>query len=206
MGKDARWEPTDYAAKLIKFKAKQLVSTHGFTEGDRDDIEQELLLSLWLRLEGFDPRRGHLNAFTKTIIRTAVANLVERQQAAKRGGGRRHVSVDDEVGSEKGKPLRRGDLLDQDAALRRLGRSRRQSTEEADLRMAVQEALDSLGPDTRSFAGQLLELTLTELSRATGIARGTLFDRILKLRKPFSEAGLEEFLPRSRRAGDEPGT
>ena len=68
MGKDARWEPTDYAAKLIKFKAKQLVSTHGFTEGDRDDIEQELLLSLWLRLEGFDPRRGHLNALTKSFL------------------------------------------------------------------------------------------------------------------------------------------
>ena len=206
MGKDARWEPTDYAAKLIKFKAKQLVSTHGFTEGDRDDIEQELLLSLWLRLEGFDPRRGHLNAFTKTIIRTAVANLVERQQAAKRGGGRRHVSVDDEVGSEKGKPLRRGDLLDQDAALRRLGRARRHFTDEADLQMAVEEALEHLSPEAAELAKGLRELTPTELSRASNIARGTLFDRILKLRKSFSEAGVEEFLPRSRRAGDEPGT
>jgi len=140
------------------------------------------------------------------LIKNKFASLIEHRRAKKRGGGERHLSLNDEVGREKKRPIERGDLLDQDSALRRLGRAQRHFIEEADLRMAIDEALDSLAPDTREFAEQLLELTLTELSRATGIARGTLFDRILKLRKPFSEAGVEEFLPRPRRAADETGT
>ena len=34
----------EYAVWFVKRKAKQLVGTHRFTEGDRDDLEQEMML------------------------------------------------------------------------------------------------------------------------------------------------------------------
>ena len=205
MAGPAEWKPSDHAAKLIRFWVKRHMG-HSYTDEDRQDTEQELLIHLWSKSSSFTPGRGNVKAFERSLIKNKFASLIEHRRAKKRGGGERHLSLNDEVGREKKRPIERGDLLDQDSALRRLGRAQRHFIEEADLRMAIDEALDSLAPDTREFAEQLLELTLTELSRATGIARGTLFDRILKLRKPFSEAGVEEFLPRPRRAADETGT
>ena len=207
MAEPVEWKPTDYAAKLIKFKAKQLVGKYGFTDADREDVEQMLLLHLWRRWSSYNPDL-HPDAFAKVVVRNAVASLVERQRAIKRGGGRRQLSLNDAIRKEKedDRTSERGDLVDQDSALRRLGRTHRHFTDEADLRGALKEVRDSLPPEAQELVDLLAKYNPTEISQATGIPRGTLFDRILKLRKPFSEAGLEEFLPRSRRSADEPGT
>jgi RNA polymerase sigma-70 factor (ECF subfamily) len=205
MAEPGEWTPTDYAAKLIKWKAKQLVGKYGFTDADREDIEQQLLLHLWRRWSGYNSNR-HPDAFAKVVVRNAVASLVERQRAIKRGGGRRQLSLNDPVGEEEERTIEHGDLVDQDSALRRLGRTQRPFTDEADLRLALKEVRDSLPPEAQELVDLLAKYNPTEISQATGIPRGTLLDRITKLRKPLSEAGLEEFLPRSRRAADEPGT
>jgi len=205
MGEPAEWKPSDCAVKFVKFWVRRHMG-QSYTDEDRQDAEQELLIHLWSKSSSYTPGRGDVNAFEKSLIKNKFASLIEHRRAKKRGGGERCLSLNDRIGREGNQPAERGDLRDQDSALRRLGRVRRHFIEEADLRMAINKALDSLAPDAREFAGQLLELTLTELSRTTGIARGTLFDRILKLRKPFSEAGVEEFLPQRRRASDEPGT
>lgn len=45
----------EYAAKLIRKKARQLVGRYGFAELDIKDLEQELAIDLHLRLLKFDP-------------------------------------------------------------------------------------------------------------------------------------------------------
>ena len=194
MGEPTAWKPTDYAAKLIKFKARQLVGRYGFTEADRRDIEQELLLRFWLGSSSYTPGRGHVDAFSKAVIQNAVATLVEHQRAIKRGRQEYHQSLNDEVERDGKKPIERGDLLDQDTAPRRLGRVSRHFTDAADLRMAIEEVLKPLSTEAKALAEQLGLLNPTEISRNTGIPRGTICDRVAKLRKPFLEAGLEEFL------------
>ena len=50
MGFENRYDGIDdYAVRLIKHKARQLIGSAGFTESDRDDLEQDLMLDL-LRL------------------------------------------------------------------------------------------------------------------------------------------------------------
>ncbi len=51
-----------YAEQVIKAKAKQLVGRYGFTESDREDIEQELRLRILRRLQDYDPERGSKEA------------------------------------------------------------------------------------------------------------------------------------------------
>ena len=47
MGFDKRYEGIDeYAVRIIKYKARQLVGRVGFTESDREDLEQEMILDL----------------------------------------------------------------------------------------------------------------------------------------------------------------
>jgi RNA polymerase sigma-70 factor (ECF subfamily) len=208
MADPAEWKPTDYAAKLIKWKAKQLVGKYGFTDADRDDIEQELLLHLWRRLSQYTPGRGHPDAFAKAIVTNAALSLGERQRAIKRGGGRRELSLNDndEVGRDEKRTIERGDLLDQDAALRRLGRAQRSFVDEADLRMTVEEFLSKLPPKLRALAEKLLEDLPTHVAEEAGIPWGTLFDRISKMRKLATDADLQEFAPRLRRSSADSGT
>ena len=194
MGEPTAWKPTDYAAKLIKFKARQLVGRYGFTEGDRRGIEQKLLFRLWQGSSSYTPGRGHIDAFTKAVIQNAVATLVEHQRAIKRGRQEYHQSLNDEVEGDGKRPIERGDLLDQDTAQRRLGRTPRHFTDEADLKMAIEEALKPLPAEAKALAEQLGLFNPTEISRNTGIPRSTICDRVAKLRKSFLEAGLEEFL------------
>ena len=59
MGFDNRYEGIDeYAVRIIKHKARQLVGRAGFTESDREDLEQEMMLDLLRRLPKFDPKRA----------------------------------------------------------------------------------------------------------------------------------------------------
>jgi len=55
MGFENHYEGIDeYAVQLIKYKARQLVGRVGFTESDRDDLEQELMLDLLRRLPKYN--------------------------------------------------------------------------------------------------------------------------------------------------------
>ena len=59
MGFDKRYKGIDeYAVRIIKYKARQLVGRVGFTESDREDLEQEMILDLLQRLPKYDPARA----------------------------------------------------------------------------------------------------------------------------------------------------
>jgi len=194
MAEPAEWKPTDYAAKLIKFKAKQLVGNYEFTDADREDIEQELLLHLWRRWSHYNPDR-HPDAFAKVVVTNKVRSLIKHQQAAKRGGGRRQCSLNDEVGADEDEgATERGDLVDQESALRRLGRTPRHFTDEADLAAAIEAFLSALPPKLRDLAEKFFYDLPTHVSDESGIPWGTLYDRIKKMRKTAKYCGLDEFV------------
>lgn len=54
-------------AKIIRKKARELVRAHGFTEADRDDIEQEFRLDLLRRSQFYDPRKSSPATFASHI-------------------------------------------------------------------------------------------------------------------------------------------
>lgn len=96
--------------------------------------------------------RAHFFAIAARAMRQVLADDARRRNAKKRGGGREHISFDDQLGLRTSRQV---ESLDLEHALTRL--------EEKDERMALVVVL-------RFFSG----LTATEVSRVLGVCRRTV--------------------------------
>ena len=77
MGFENHYEGIDeYAVQLIRYKARQLVGRVGFTESDRDDLEQELMLDLLRRLPKYNPDRAQRNTFIARVVEHKIATII----------------------------------------------------------------------------------------------------------------------------------
>jgi RNA polymerase sigma factor (sigma-70 family) len=61
--------------------ALRVLSTSGI---DREDLEQEVVTALWLRLGRFDPLRASLPTFVDRVIATQTTSLLRKGMAQKR--------------------------------------------------------------------------------------------------------------------------
>lgn len=84
----------DYAQKLIRYKARQLVRGGAFPPHEEDDLRQELTLRLLKRDKGFDPTRASYNTFAARVISTQAATLVRQRFGPKHSLLRDMVSSD----------------------------------------------------------------------------------------------------------------
>jgi RNA polymerase sigma-70 factor (ECF subfamily) len=60
--------------------------------------------------------------------------------------------------------------------------------------MDIRKAVESLPPELRELCMRLATDTVMEISRDTGIPRGTIYESIKKLRTIFEDAGLRDYL------------
>ena len=195
MGFDNQYDGIDaYAVGLIRYKARQLVGQAGFTVSDRDDLEQELVLDLLRRLPKYDPKRAQRNTFIARVVEHRVASLIEAQKAGIRDYRRCRCSLNDRFEDENGRSVERAETLDQEGYLLRTGAQSRPSDELSALAIDVAVVLETLPPELRELRRRLEAATVTEISRDTGVPRGTLYESIKKLREIFEDAGLKDYL------------
>jgi RNA polymerase sigma-70 factor, ECF subfamily len=90
-----------FAARAIRYKARQLAGRHGFSRSEREDIEQELRLDLLRRLAKFNPDIAPWNAFVRTLVDRHAATLIAQRRRRIRATDdteslieSRHVSLD----------------------------------------------------------------------------------------------------------------
>ena len=86
------------------------------------------------------------------------------------------------------------ETIDQEDYLRRTGRLSRTADELRALTIDVRKAMEQLPPELRRLCRRLETETVTEISRDTGIPRGTIYESIKKLRAIFEDAGLRDYL------------
>ena len=190
-----------YAEWLIKQKSAQLVQHEGFTEADREDIEQDLAVAILLQRSKFDPERSKFETFVARVIDSAIAKMIKARKVAKRGYRRCSRSLNEPVPNGRGGFVELGQVLDQDA---RLGRNGSRSEQElCDLRMDVAQALDALSPRLRRVCELLKEKTPRELAKEDGIPLSTTYDAIREIRAHFERLGLAEYSSRNRRTVSE---
>jgi len=195
MGFDNRYEGIDeYAVRIIKHKARQLVGRAGFTASDRQDLEQEMMLDLLRRLPRFDPKRGSRKTFIARVVKHKVATIIEARKAGKRDYRLRACSLNDRLENDDGGSIERQETIDQDEYLRRTGRLSRPAAELRDLCIDLGRVMASLSPELRTLCQRLQTESVTEISRDTGIPRGTIYEAIKKLRAVFEDAGLRDYL------------
>jgi len=184
----------DYAAKLIRFKAKKLVGHYGYGRSDEDDIQQELAAFLWSRLGRFDPDKGDLKPFIDHVVKKGIASLIEHRLAAKRDYRRAECSLDAPVRDADGNETQRAAMMDENEGARRLGREHMHFIDHADLAAALTEIRSCLPERLRPVWDELRITSPAGVARRLGIPRGTLYERIKLLRKFCADAGLEEYL------------
>ena len=183
-----------YAAGLIRFKARQLVGQAGFTASDREDIEQELRLDLLRRRPKYNPKRAQLNTFIARVVEHRLASLIEAQKAGIRDYRRCRCSLNECFEDADGRSVERVDTFDQEDYLLRTGAQSRPSEELNRLAIDVAAVLETLPPELRELCRRLKAETVTEISRDTGVPRGTIYESIKKLREIFKDAGLRNYL------------
>ncbi len=183
-----------YAARLIRFKARQLVGKAGFTASDREDIEQELILDLLRRLPKYNPKRAQLNTFIARVVEHRLASLIEEQKAGIRDYRRCRCSLNECFEDADGRSVERVDTFDQEDYLLRTGGQSRPSEELNRLAIDVAAVIEGLPHELRNLCRRLKAETVTEISRDTGVPRGTIYESIKKLREIFKDAGLRNYL------------
>ena len=191
----------EYANKLTRHKARQLVGQFGFTRSDRDDLEQELRTHLFQQAARFDPERGSASTFISRVLSRKVVSIIRHRCADQRHCYRVACSLNDLVRDEDDAWLERGQTLPPDADRRRTAATDVPSDLSIDLRQAV----DALEPRLQRLWHVLLSNTVTDAARELGVSRLVVYARVQELREHFAAHGLQTYVFANADSSDRAG-
>lgn len=167
----------EYAMTTIRAKAAQLIGRYGFTKSDRKDIEQDLVLELLVKLRGFDPGRARKSTFISMLVNCAVANLIRRRLAARRGAGAGRRSIDEIIAVDG-------------ATLAELIESGIDFVANVDAKLDLLDVLEALPPKLRRIADLLREDGISDVARKTGRTREAIRHAVRAMREHFAARGV----------------
>lgn len=182
-----------FASRVIKHVAWWMVGKSGLTIDDFPDLKQELWLDLLQRLPSYRPDRGSLRGSIRRIVNNKAATMLEARTAAKRGGGIRFVSLNEESEDEDGVIIERHESLSADDYLRRTRGTTRSEGDRIDLALDLRTLLDRLAPSERALCLLLVDRDVCDVANILGIPRTTLRDVIKRLRVHGDAAGLRGY-------------
>jgi RNA polymerase sigma-70 factor (ECF subfamily) len=183
--------------KMAQGKARGLIGKHGFTCDDIPDLEQELLLEIYLKRDARD-NWSSIEASQKTvtsrILDNRIRDILDTLQTDKRGIHNYTESISKEIknNNEEG-TLTYEDVLGEDCSLSRRGK--KPLLQEEELRFVMSMKLAKLNKSQRKICELLMNgLNISEAAKSLGIQRTTLCREIKRMRKLFYENGLHEYL------------
>jgi len=187
-----RFEGIDeYAAALIRHKARQLARRPEFSQTDQEDLEQEMVLDLLKRLPQYDPKRAGRHTFIARVVEHKIAALLKHRRARKRDSGSRTESLRDESPNGDGRIAGEIHAVDEGAHSKRIGSASRLQSDRFEQTLDVAATVRALPDDLRALCKLLQSKTVSDISAETGIPRPTLYDAIKKIRAKFREGGLD---------------
>ena len=164
-----------YATWFVKKKARELTGHFGFTESDRDDLEQSLFTSLLERWQKFNANECSPQEFISWAVGRGVADLIrERQQR-------------NELEPIEGRPLEEI-FRNEDEPLPPCC-VQPDHVPTVELTLDVEHILSRLPPDIQDTARRLMEGNVCQVARLTGLSRRTIRDRARMIREAFEAAG-----------------
>jgi RNA polymerase sigma-70 factor, ECF subfamily len=201
----------DHAAdRVARIHAARLSGRFGFTEADRNDIHQELLMDYFIRSRRFNPAKSSRRTFLNRIFRHRVATLCESQSAACRDYRLRSDSLDGPASLGTGGSITLGDTISTDSCHAPIGRAALPSWDREELRIDIDRVIATLPSELAAIANMLRSEGVVETAYLLGVPRATLYRRIASIRVAFKSAGLDLYLRhsgassrrRSRRVAD----
>ncbi len=151
-----------FALRAVQVRAAAAVASGRAPAADREDLEQEALLGLWMALRHYDASRASLRTFLDRVADKRFASLLRRRRSPvliERLDSHRFATAD-------GIPA-------------------------VQFHVDFERVLAPLGNPDRTLALLLVDHGPTKISRMLGVARSTVYARIARLRRAFREAGYD---------------
>ena len=182
----------DEIVTIIRNRSRSIAPRIGICPGDRDDIEQDLLIHVWQQSGRHDPHRGTIAVFLGRVVDHRIGHLVEAAEAQKRGGGVRPLSLDAPVPNAQGQSVALIELLSE--RNHPWGAEALPAAERIELRVDLICALRSLPDRLVALCRRLAQATVAEIARETGMSRASLYGALGEIRTAFRAAGLDAYL------------
>lgn len=157
----------------------------------REDVEQELWARLVQGMPKFDPQEGDRTQFAMMLLKRQRATLIRARYAEKRHAP--IVSLQQPI-DHNGDETTLASTISSAQLPAARGRVQPTDTDLADLRADVKSVKQALRPDFRPLAELLMSSSIAEAARSADVPRTTMNDQVRALRKPFEQAGMEEYL------------
>ena len=186
-----------WEVRMAHGKARGLIGKHGFTYEDLPDLEQELLLEIYLK-RGTRDTWTHIEASQKTVLNRILDNRIRDIIDAIRTDKRRiqtlSKSLSQEIhASEDEGSLNYEDVLSEDRTPTRIGK--KPFAEEEELRSVLSAKLANLSDSQKTICTLLMRGTsVSEAAESLGMKRTTLYRELERMRKLFYKEGLHEYL------------
>lgn len=191
---DSDFNPYDdpFTRRIAKRKARQLVGRYGYTESDRNDIEQSIYLRVLQGWSTYDPKESHHHRFITAVVERFVANIIRDRCAEKRYEGD-VCSLSLMVKDADSESLTISQIVSNNCLDARLGRRRRSEAELARLRIDMQAVIDDLPVAWKEVLELRKTLTITEIAARIDVPRTTIGSWMQKIRERFADAGLADY-------------
>jgi RNA polymerase sigma-70 factor, ECF subfamily len=178
---------------FVRKSAWQLTGKFGFKQQDRDEIEQRLYLKLARHLHAADPNDPKWKAFVAITVRRHLASMIRDNKAEKRDH-RRVCSIHEHRSTDEGL-VELAETISEREIPSHLGRAKRSPQELVELLLDVTECVAELSDEKqREICERLKHDSISQVARDMGIPRTTGNAWLGKLRTPFEERGLKDYL------------
>lgn len=176
-----------FARGHVRCRVAKLVRTLGLPESDREDLEQEVLVFVYTRLQQFDPSRGTIEAFTNKIVTSKIRNLIDRRHALMREITHAVFSLDDFVQLSEREYCTRNEMTDAQVGIQNRGELGSYTREQLDLKVDMDRVIEKLPANLAQLCNALKHGNPTDAARELGINRREVTRQIHRLRGIFEQ-------------------
>lgn len=183
---------TDYARRLIRFKARQISRRTGFSPSDREDIEQELWTLLFTQAPTYDAARASIDTFIDRVVNSGVRMILRERRRGKRSEGFIAQSIDDLPLESACEGDRAQPEVDGESRGRHRGVYSVSEMLRAEDAESTMHALREMPPAIREVCQRVMAGTVKSASRELGMSRRQIGNVLEHARSYLEQAGFGE--------------
>lgn len=177
----------DVIHPLAERYARRLCRTLGRPSHEREDMEQDMLLDLLVRLPGFDPARGTLAAFGTVCFQHRASRLATGLRREKRE--RHEASLDDAVPGQE-EELTLADIIPESEGYAAWCGQQTDAIATLERRLDLDRAGAILDQRDHTLCAALSRCTPHELGQHGPLPRSVLYRRIREMRLRMLAGGI----------------
>jgi RNA polymerase sigma-70 factor, ECF subfamily len=178
-------ETVRYAECIIRDRVSRLIGHAGFTEEDREDLQQELMSDVLDGLKLFNPACGTIGTFLARLVERRILTRTRNRRASKRNFRRNGPSLNEEIQDANGDTVELAETIDTQTV-----HPGHTDTELLQLATDLKRVLADLPEDERNLCLRLKTQSVREISAETGISVATLYGKIASIRRRLKKAGM----------------